>query len=582
MREWETRRMNCKPHSIPVLLLALAAALPPLCGAEDATVAGALEKAEVRIPYLELRKLWESANATAKPPEPERLLPGALLSAQYKVDLGAGKIALEAEFKVESFDGKWERIRLMGAGPAVASIEPADTPLVVEDDALCVIAKNAGPLAIKVRFVESALPASGDAPFLKIVTAPSAVASLMVTTVPQGRLVKSKEGVLMSDAAKSCSLALPAKGGEVALALTDAALVPKAEPPPPPPQPSEWSLQNEVLVLEGEGELNYRVHAHATALNGSALEAVLLLPPNARSLKVDGEDVAESRQARNADGQTELRIRWHTRDQMERELKMSYALQQLPLAETWELRTPSLPQEDKVKSLFMFALPPGVEFKGVNLQGPVPPAKRPRWNGEETKAPEFGTVSGAASATLQTKLLPRLETAVAIITKGEYTTKLMGDGSVLTEAKIEMEHDDSFRWSFSLPEKSELLKCAVNDAPMKPIARDKGVMEIPLGHAPGTKTATSVITFSFTSAQGKLQAVEGAATLALPLTPVFIQELNWSVELPESYEVTGIDPPEMSGPSVSNAPPNTTRLVKKLCRNEQPQVQLFYHKRGIE
>jgi hypothetical protein len=107
-------------------------------------------------------------------------------------------------------------------------------------------------------------------------------------------------------------------------------------------------------------------------------------------------------------------------------------------------------------------------------------------------------------------------------------------------------------------------------------------MEIPLGHAPGTKTATSVITFSFTAAQGKLQAVEGAATLALPLTPVFIQELNWSVELPESYEVTGIDPPEMSGPSVSNATPNTTRLVKKLCRNEQPQVQLFYHKRGVE
>jgi len=248
----------------------------------------------------------------------------------------------------------------------------------------------------------------------------------------------------------------------------------------------------------------------------------------------------------------------------------------------WELRTPSLSHEDKVKSLYMFALPPGVEFKGVNLQGPVPPAKLPRWIGDETKAPEFGTVSGAASATLQTKLLPRLETAVAIITKSEYTTKLMGDGSVLTEAKVDIEHDDSFRWSFSLPEKSELLKCAVNDVPMKPIARDKRVMEIPLGHAPGTKTATSVITFSFTAAQGKLQAVEGAATLALPLTPVFIQELNWSVELPESYEVTGIDPPELSGPSVSNAPPNTTRLIKKLCRNEQPQVQLFYHKRGIE
>src|SRR6476661_8432709 len=127
MRERQTPRMNCKPHSIPVLLLALTAFLTPLCRAEDATVASALEKAEVRIPYLELRKLWETANASAKPPEPAPLPPGALLSAQYRVDLGGGKMALEAEFKTESFEGKWERIRLMGAGPAIASVEPTDT-----------------------------------------------------------------------------------------------------------------------------------------------------------------------------------------------------------------------------------------------------------------------------------------------------------------------------------------------------------------------------------------------------------------------------------------------------------------------
>src|SRR6187455_740877 len=119
MRERETRPMNCKPPSIHVLLLALTALLPPLCRAEDATATSALEKAEVRIPYLELRKLWETANAAAKPAEPEAPPPGALLSAQYKADLTGGKVALEAEFKVESFSGKWERIPLMGAGLAV-------------------------------------------------------------------------------------------------------------------------------------------------------------------------------------------------------------------------------------------------------------------------------------------------------------------------------------------------------------------------------------------------------------------------------------------------------------------------------
>jgi hypothetical protein len=567
------------PHLLPLLAILMQPALLP---AEEATVSSALDKAEVRIPYVELRKLWESANAATKETEPEPLPAGELLSAQYSASLAGGKVALEAEFRTESFTGKWERIRLMGAGLAVASVEPADARLVVDGDDLCVMAKETGPLALRVRFIEATLPVTGDALFLKITTAPSAVASLSISAVPEGRLVKTKDGVLMSDTTRSCSTALPAKGGEIVFTLTDAALVPKAEPPPPPPHPSEWSLQNEVLVLEGEGELNYRVRANAIALDGSALEAVLLLPPNARGVTVEGDDLADSRQVRNADGRTELRLRWRTRDLMERELRLSYSLQQLPLAEIWELRAPSLPNEDKVKSLFVFALPPGVEFKAPNLQGPVPAAKLPRWIGDETKAPEFGAVSGAAVVSLQSRMLPRIETAVAIITKSDYTTKLMSDGSVLTEAVIEVEHDDSLRWSLSLPEKCELLKCAVGSLPIKPIAREQGVLEIPLSHGSGASATTSQVTFSFTSAQGKLQAVEGEATLELPLTPLFIRELNWSVELPESYEVTGIDPPDLSAPSTGNDAPNAVQLIKRLCRDDRPQVQLFYRKRGIE
>ena len=574
--------MKRPPVFSHLLALALAALVPLFGEAQDATVSSALDKAEVRIPYLELRKLWESANTAAKPKEPEPPPAGALLSAQFKADLTGGKSVLEAEFKTESFAGKWERVRLMGAGPAVASVEPADTRLVVEGDDLCVMAKDAGPLVLKVHFVESALPATGDTPFLKLITSPSAVASLTVSGLPKGRLVKTKDGVLATDGSGNCSMPLPSKGGEVTLSLTDAALVPKAEPPPPPPQPSEWSLQNEVLVLEGESELSYRARVHAIAQNGSALEAAILLPANARGVEVSGKDLADFRQVRNAGGQTELRLRWNTRDQMERELRLTYALQQLPLAETWELHAPSLPQEEKVKSLFMFALPAGVEFKGPNVQGPVPPARLPRWIIDETKAPEFGTVSGVAAVSLQSRMLPRLETAVAIVTKSDYTTKLVGDGSVLTEASLEIEHEDSLRWSFTLPEKCDLLKCAVNDAPLKPIAREKGVMEIPLGHEAGTKVKTSKVTFSFTCAKGKLHAVEGDAPLELPLTPLFIRELHWSVELPDSYEVTSIDPPDLAAQDGASASPNSVRLVKKLCRNERPQVQLFYRKRGIE
>lgn len=575
--------MNRQPPPLR-LALALAVLLPALCLAQDATVTSALDKAEVRIPYLELRKLWESAQASSKPKEPEPPPSGVLLSAQFKADLADAKVALEAEFKAESFTGKWERIRLMGAGLAVESVEPADTRLVVDGDDLCVLAKDIGPLAVKVRFVHAALPLASDAPFLKLTTAPSAVAFLGVASLPENRLVKTKDGILPADAAKGCFLALPAKGGEVMLSLTDAALMPKAEPPPPPLQPSTWSLQNEVLVVEGESELLHVSRVHAIALNGSALEATLLLPGNARAVKVTGEDLADTRQSRNADGLTELRLRWHTRDVMDRELDISYSLQQLPLAEAWELRAPSLPQEDKVKSLFIFALPAGVEFKAPNLQGPVPAAKLPRWIADKTKAPEFGTVAGASSVALQSRLLPRLETAVATITKSEYTTKLVADGSVLTEAALEIEHDDSLRWSFTLPEKCDLLKCAVDGAPLKPISRENGVMEIPLDHRTGPKTVTSRVVFSFTSAKGKLNAVEGEVALELPLTPLFIQELNWSLQIPDTYEATGVEGnvefAASSGSTTESA--GVIRLTKKLCRNERPQAQLFYRKCGIE
>ncbi len=574
--------MKCPNISRWVALLLCAVALPRPGRAEDPAVTSALDKAEVRIPYLELRKLWESAAAATHIKEPEAPPQGALLSAQYAADLKEAQVALAAEFKVENFSGKWERIRLMGAGPAVADVAPADVRLVVEDGDLCVMVKDAGPLTVNVRFVPAPLPPAGDTPFLMLDLAPSAVASLRISNPPQGRLPKSKNSILTADAEGNCSLALPAKGGALALTLTDAAMAPKVEPPPPPPQPSEWNLQNEVLVFEGEGELNYRIRTHAIAQSGSALEASLLLPPNVRGVKVEGDDLTDFRLARQRDGQTELRLRWHTRDQMEREVKLTYALQQPPLAGEWELRAPSLPEEDRVKSLFMFALPAGVEFKAPNLQSPLPPARLPKWVGAETNAPEFGAIPGGATVKLQNRVLPRLETAVAIVTKAEYTTRLTDDGSTLTEAALEIEHEDALLWSFTLPEKCELLKCALDGAPLKPIARENGVMEIPLGHAAGTKTETSKVSFSYTAASGRLQAVEGAAALELPLTPIFIREVGWSVEMPPSYEVTGVDPPEMAAHSAANTSPNSIGLVRKLCRNERPQVQLFYKKRGIE
>lgn len=488
---------------------------------------------------------------------------------------------MSAEFKVESFAGQWEKIPLMGTGMAVASVEPEDTRLIVEEDYLCLMAKESGPVTVKVRFNEQPLPISDEMPLLKLLTAQGAVGSLQVKGMPEERSLKIKNGQLLGRHDGIASIALPSKGGELTLYLTDGSLEKKAEPPPPL-RPSEWTLQNEVLAYEGDGELCYRIKGYAMALNGSAVEMTVLLPANARSIKLDAaDDLADWKMERNKDGQSELRLHWTTRDIMERSFRLSYAMQKLPLEREWELKAPALADAEKTKSLFMFPLSAGTEIKAENLQGPVPLAKLSKWVAEEKAGMEFGTMTGASSVKMQSRLLPRLETAVATITKSQYVTRLVSDGSVLTEGTLEVEHDASIRWAFSLPEKSELLKCSVNNVSIQPIARDQGGMEIPLNHA-GGKAIQSRVSFSYTAAKGKLEAVEGQTTLELPQTALFIAELLWSIEVPESYEISAVEGMDQLSSAKGTASPNTAALIKKLCRDERPQAQLFYRKRGLE
>ncbi|WP_265595379.1 hypothetical protein, partial [Verrucomicrobium sp. BvORR106] len=129
-----------------------------------------LDKAEVRIPYSELKKLWDEAHAAKTPVPPEPLPEGLLLAALFRADLSSGKVGVEAEFKVESFAGKWERIPLMGAGLTVASVDPPDTRLTVVEDNLLFVAPQTGPATIKVKFAETPLPGAGGAPFLRLTT----------------------------------------------------------------------------------------------------------------------------------------------------------------------------------------------------------------------------------------------------------------------------------------------------------------------------------------------------------------------------------------------------------------------------
>jgi len=535
-----------------------------------------LENAEVRIPYAELRKLWEIAHGM----DPQELPKGALLSAEYRADVSGGKLKLEADFKVESFGKRWERIRLMGAGPAVASVEPADVRLLVEGEDLFLLTHTEGATSVKVRFVETVLPVLGSGPFLELQSAPCAVAALKVSGVAAKQLLKLGEQRVDAAADGALQIPLSPKGGKNLLSLVDAASEPQPDPPPPPLQASEWTVQNEVLAIEGDGEIKHHARVRLLAVNGSALEATLMMPANARGVALaKADDIRDWKLVRNSDGSAELRLRWQTRDIMEREFRLSYALPQLPLATAWELRAPAVAGENKTKTLYMFALQAGVELSVPDMQSPVPPIRLSKWIAEESKATEFGTVSGAASVTVAAKLLPRVDTASAAITKSTCTTKLVADGSVLTESKMEIEHQQPERWVVVLPENSILLKCAVNNAPVNPIVRAAGELEVPL-----TGSGKSEVQLSYTEAKGKLDAVEGQTALELAQTPLFIHEVLWNVEIPEGYEAVGAEGNVEFATQGTNTSGNAAALslIKKLCRNERPQIALFYRKRGLE
>ena len=150
-----------------------------------------LEKATVTVPYSELKRLLQMGAArdalksldTTKPPP----VPGGLMAAMLRLDCTDGKAVLEAEFRVENFSGQWESIPLMGAGLAVASMEPADARVLATGGQLCLVTSTLGSSTVKLRFVEQKLAASAEQSLLELDTLPCAVSTLEIRSLPTGR-----------------------------------------------------------------------------------------------------------------------------------------------------------------------------------------------------------------------------------------------------------------------------------------------------------------------------------------------------------------------------------------------------------
>ena len=128
-----------------------------------------------------------------------------------------------------------------------------------------------------------------------------------------------------------------------------------------------------------------------------------------------------------------------------------------------------------------------------------------------------------------------------------------------------------------LPEKSELLSCAVNDRRVNPIDRGEGALEISIAPQPDGKPTR--VALAYTSRTSAFQPVSGRVKIELPKTPLLITSLEWDIAIPADYEVAAFEGNVVPAPGAKPREGSTVvHLKKELCRNEQPYVELFYQR----
>ncbi len=173
--------------------------------------------------------------------------------------------------------------------------------------------------------------------------------------------------------------------------------------------------------------------------------------------------------------------------------------------------------------------------------------------------------------------LPRIETERTAIRKASFNTRTVSDGSYICTAEFEVSHGGSDIVSFTLPVGTKLLDCVVNSENVAPIQLDQGAIGIPVSAENSQKRNTSV-KLSYTGGIGALDKVDGKLVLKLPSTPLFIDRLEWQLELPREYRATAVQGNLGIGDSGNDS---AIKLIREITRGEQPMVEVFYRKRGL-
>ena len=551
---------NMRTGMIWVATAVLAAAAEP-----------ALDEAEVRLPYAELRRLIERADGAGggeAAPEAE------LLSARFRLGGDAGGPVVDAGFRVV----RWAAgpvpvpVPLVGGAVALERHEPADAALVVRDGMICHGGAALGTATVDARLV---VAAAGDEFELVVPPCASAVVEVGGAGDDIGAVVRGGGGTerVLGPGGR---IVLPAGGATLTVRWLSGE---RAREALRPPAPSAWRWQHQVLVVPGVGELDYRVAGHASAAGGSGTEATLVLPAEARGVEVGGDDLASQRVVRGADGVPRLHLGWSARGVLERDVAIRYRVPLRPLDETWELAAPAGEADEATRAVFAVVASPRLGYAADGLVGPLPPEALPAVFSGAPAAGAFYQLESGARAVLAVRRLPVVATAEAIAPEAAWVLRVEPDGALLAEGKLQVEHRGEQRVVLETPEGMALLTGQVGDRAFEPVDLGDGRLEFALP-APPAGGPPTVLACSFTGRTEPLDPVEGTLALSLPRTPLFIRALTWRVELPPGLraEVHGNVTRE---PNPAADGPATLHLRKNLCRDEQPGVRVFYQRADL-
>lgn len=520
-----------------------------------------LDKAEVRIPYGELKQLLARAEPTVSKPAPKP----ALLSIRVKMSIENNLPVLTAVFRTVSFSDEMAITPLIAGDVSLASQDPADAMIVIDKDKLCLAMHDTGSHITQLRL----LPVIGEHGFSwSLPPCPSILFETSGLPADQS-IILITEGVEKT-LTTGQTHPLPNSGGNFSLRILDSRETLEALRPP---EPSTWTWQHQSLVIPIDDSLMYQIITRASAADGSGLEALLPMPSDAQDITVAGEDLITHSKVRGENRSLALSLNWKTRGILDRQIAISYRMPLRPLDPTWRLQAPG---GEGTRTRFIIANSPLLSYAADGLTGPLTSKGLPFSLADWLKGGTCHHLETSTQADLTVTSNPVAATAEGVVTNAEWSLKIEPDGAMLVTGTMTIEHKTSLDFVFDTPEGMKLLACDVAGGPISPVDLGSGRLMVNLP----PHGAKSSLSCSFTGSTMPLDPVEGTLKLSLPKVPLFIHSLLWSLDLPFGYQA------ETHGnlkrvPTTTPEPPTRIALRKNLCRDERPEIHIFYQRSDI-